>query len=59
MTITTSNLSYNLTDLEEYTVYNIFIAASTSTGIGPFSTPAIFVTLQDGKCITPLHETLC
>ena len=47
-TITTTNLSVNITGLEEYVEYNISVRAYTSVGPGPYSDPVTERTLEDG-----------
>ena len=44
-----SQLNTNLTDLEEYVVYNISVRAYTSEGPGPYSDSVVERTLEDGK----------
>ena len=53
------------TNLQEFNKYSCIVAAATTVGLGPYSLPIIFTTLQDGKvaiCIfhsfvvTPLHN---
>ena len=46
--IQTTNLSISYFDLEEFTHYVIIVAAATSTGVGPFSSPVNFITHQAG-----------
>ncbi len=45
----TSSFGYTFSGLHEYTQYNLEIAAATSVGLGPFSSPVTFVTDETGK----------
>ena len=47
--LTSTTTSYNVTNLRPYTTYQCIIAASTSVGIGPFSTIVTILTPEDGK----------
>lgn len=47
--INTTLTTYTFTDLEEFNNYSCIVAAATSVGVGPYSTPIEFTTLQDGK----------
>ncbi len=47
--INTSSLIYSGTDLEEYNDYTFMVAAATGVGLGPFSTPQSFMTLEAGR----------
>ena len=44
-----TNTSLTVTHLRPYTTYQCIIAASTSVGIGPFSTVVTVITPEDGK----------
>ena len=46
--VTTPDLFYIITGLEEYVDYNITVRAYTSEGPGPYSTAIIEMTLEDG-----------
>lgn len=46
--VNTSNLSYELVNLEEFVSYNISVRAYTSVGPGPYSDPITERTFQDG-----------
>ena len=46
--ISTTDLSVNITGLEEYVEYNISVRAYTSVGPGPYSDPVSERTLEDG-----------
>ena len=48
-TVTTSMLSINLTDLQEFVDYNISVRAYTSAGPGPYSIGVVERTDTDGK----------
>ena len=48
--INTTNLSVNITELQEYVEYNISVRAYTSVGPGPYSDPVTERTLEDGEC---------
>ena len=48
VTLQSSNLSINYPDLEEFTHYIVVVAASTRTGLGPFSSPVTFTTQEAG-----------
>ena len=56
--VSRSELSVNLTGLEEYVNYNISVRAYTSVGAGPYSVAMTVLTLQDSKCIVRTHCTL-
>lgn len=45
----TSDGNYTVDSLKPFTAYSFIIAASTSVGIGPFSTDLTIQTLEDGK----------
>ena len=47
--LTSTTTFYTVTHLRPYTTYQCIIAASTSVGIGPFSTVVTIVTPEDGK----------
>ena len=47
--VNTTNLSVNITGLEEYVEYNISVRAYTSVGPGPYSDPVTERTLEDRK----------
>ena len=47
--INTTNLSANITALQEYVEYNISVRAYTSVGSGPYSDPVTQRTIEDGK----------
>ena len=40
--------SHTLTNLEEHVEYIFMVAAATRIGVGPFSSPMNFTTLEDG-----------
>ena len=44
-----SDLSLNLTGLEEYVNYTISVRAYTDVGVGPYSMDIAVLTLQDSK----------
>jgi len=46
--VNTTFTSHTLTNLEEYNEYTVMIAAATQVGVGPFSSPVNFTTLEDG-----------
>jgi len=48
-TISSSLNSITISSLRPFTSYSCSIAASTSVGMGPFSTSLTILTLQDGK----------
>ena len=54
--VNTTNLSVNITGLEEYVEYNISVRAYTSVGPGPYSDPVTERTQEDGNLS---HPTLC
>ena len=37
------------TNLQEFNKYSCIVAAATTVGLGPYSLPIMFTTLQDGK----------
>ena len=45
----TSDVNISITDLLPFTTYTFVVAARTVVGIGPFSSPFIITTNQDGK----------
>ena len=54
--LTSRNTSITVTTLRPYTTYQCIIAASTSVGIGPFSTIVTILTPEDGKT---LYYNIC
>ena len=51
------------TNLQEFNNYSCIVAAATKVGLGPYSLPIMFTTLQDGilsvfivPLVTPLHN---
>ena len=50
--VNTTNLSVNITGLEEYVEYNISVRAYTSVGPGPYSDPVTERTSEDGMYFT-------
>ena len=46
--VNTNFTSHTLTNLEEDNEYTVMIAAATQVGLGPFSSPINFTTLEDG-----------
>ena len=51
----TLDSNYTVNFLEPFTVYDLIVAASTSAGIGPFSTVMTIQTLEDGKNRTSIQ----
>ena len=51
LTVNVTELTADLTDLEDYVNYTISVRARTSVGEGPYSDGAIVLTLQGGKCM--------
>ena len=49
--VTTPDLFYNITGLEEYVDYNITVRAYTSEGPGPYSTAITEMTLEDSTLL--------
>ena len=49
ITINITNTSYITTGLEEYVNYSCRVAAATEVGSGPYSSPRVITTQQDGK----------
>ena len=47
--INTTNTTYEIFNLEEYIRYLCQVAAATESGSGPYSSPLMFSTLQDGQ----------
>ena len=45
----TGRTNYTLSSLEEYNTYSYQVAAASRVGVGPYSDPILFTTLQDGK----------
>ena len=56
-TITTTNLSIVITNLEEFVNYNISVRAYTSVGPGPYSDPVTVRTFEDGNIPPNLYLT--
>ena len=52
--VNTTITSHTLTNLEEFNQYTVMVAAATQVGIGPFSSPMNFTTLDDG-----IHKANC
>lgn len=50
--LTSTTTSITVTSLRPYTTYRCIIAASTSVGIGPFSTVFTLVTPEDGEMLS-------
>ncbi len=64
LTANTTNFEYIFNGLHEYTQYTLEIAAATSAGLGPFSSPVTFVTNENGKihllvCLNYVHFFSC
>ena len=51
MFVNTTDMTVNLTNLQEYVEYNISVRAYTSVGFGPFSTEITERTFEDGRCL--------
>ena len=51
MTVNVTELTANLTDLEEYVNYTISVRAYTSVGEGPYSEGIVELTDEDGNFI--------
>ena len=49
ITINTTNSSYSIETLEEYVRYSCQVAAGTTAGVGPYTTPLLITTQQDGE----------
>ncbi len=49
LSFNTTNNAINWTRLEEYVRYSVQVSAATIAGLGPFSSPKDFLTLEDGK----------
>ena len=49
LTVNVTELTADLTDLEEYVNYTISVRAYTSAGEGPYSDGITVITLEDGK----------
>ena len=49
ITINTTNSSYSIEMLEEYVRYSCQVAAGTAAGVGPYTTPLLIITQQDGE----------
>ena len=47
----TTDMTVNLTNLQEYVEYNISVRAYTAIGFGPFSTQITERTFEDRKCL--------
>ena len=46
--VQSQGLSTSYSNLEEFTNYTVVVAAATSTGLGPFTTPVSFTTQEAG-----------
>lgn len=46
--VNTTSTNYEIFDLEEYIRYLCQVSAATESGNGPYSSPLMFTTLQDG-----------
>ena len=59
--VNTSSTSYEVLNLEEYIRYLCQVSAATESGNGPYSSPLMFITLQDGllRNYTLLHYLYC
>lgn len=55
----TAENSLRIDNLKPYTTYLCIVAASTSAGIGPFSTVLSIQTPEDGKCNINTTEITC
>ena len=55
--VNTTNTNYEIFNLEEYIRYLCQVSAATESGNGPYSSPLMFTTLQDGllRIIISLH----
>ena len=49
LTVNVTELTADLTDLEEYVSYNISVRAYISAGEGPYSEDVTVITMEDGK----------
>ena len=49
LTVNVTELTADMTDLEEYVHYTISVRAYTSAGEGPYSDGVVVITLEDGK----------
>ena len=49
ITINTTNRSYSIDTLEEYVRYSCQVAAGTVAGVGPYTSPILITTQQDGE----------
>ena len=48
--LTTDSSGMNVTSLHPYYTYNCTVAAETSVGIGPFSSPVVIRLPESGMC---------
>ena len=48
-TVSTTNLSMTVSELEEYVEYNISVRAYTNDGAGPYSVGTVVRTSEDGE----------
>ena len=55
---TSSDTSITLTSLMPYSSYFISVAASTSVGLGPYSTTITLNTLEDGMQLHPVNANI-
>lgn len=65
ITINITNASYAIDSLEEYVRYSCQVAAATEVGVGPYSSPIVITTQQDGEFsktkadIMQSHSPIC
>ena len=51
VTVSADSMEWTFKNLEEYVVYYVQVAGSTSAGLGPFSAPVFNQTFQDGNVV--------
>ena len=49
ITINITSTNYVIATLEEYVRYSCQVAAATEAGVGPYTSPIIIITQQDGE----------
>ena len=49
ISVNITNTSYAIDSLEEYVRYSCQVAAATEVGVGPYSSPIVITTQQDGE----------
>jgi hypothetical protein len=56
--VNTTNTLITISDLQEFTGYNISVRAYTSAGLGPYSDIITDMTPEDGKSLFYIHQLI-